>query len=145
MWLRRVTGVAVVVTAVLTLAMYPSMPTTVPTHFNGLGQADDWGPKYSLLIMAGVLLLLVGALDWLSRRPRLFNYPREVTEANAQSLYRIGEQMMVWTNLGCTGIFASLVLSVVAGVNATLLIVPWLAVLLGAVAVGIARMIKVGG
>lgn len=120
------------------LLCYSLLPGTVATHFAASGQADDFGPRWSL---AGVLLLLSVLLALLSRRPRAFNYPTEITESNAQAIYRDGERLMVRTLLGMQLVYAGIAGSVLLSGGAPL-IAGGVAVMVGAVVVGVVRMIR---
>lgn len=52
-------AVLVAVPAAYLLWIYPSLPATIPTHFNIEGQADGWGPKTTLVFT----VLFMGALS----------------------------------------------------------------------------------
>jgi len=69
---RYYLGAATVILAMLiaTAVAYPQLPDTVPIHWNAHGQANGWGPRWSLFlwgpgIMAAIVLLFA-ALPWLS-------------------------------------------------------------------------------
>ncbi|GAA4528510.1 DUF1648 domain-containing protein [Brachybacterium paraconglomeratum] len=143
-WGLRALGVlgALGVTAWI-LARYPSLPDTVATHFDASGQADDWGPKWSILVLAGVMLLLSLGLAALSSRPRAFNYPLEITADNAQTVYREGERLMVWTLLGLVAIYAGIAWSTVLTGGAPLIAVG-VVVMVAAVVIGIIRLVRAG-
>ena len=71
---RYYLGAATVILAMLiaTAVAYPQLPDTVPIHWNAHGQANGWGPRWSLFlwgpgIMAAIVLLFA-ALPWLSPR-----------------------------------------------------------------------------
>jgi uncharacterized membrane protein len=123
------------------LLSYPGLPETVATHFDARGEADDWGPRWSLLVLAGVMVALSLLLAALSGRPRAVNYPTEVTASNAQAVYREGERLMVWTVLAMQLIYLGIAWSVILGGGAAL-IVGGLVGLLGAVVVGIVRLVR---
>lgn len=91
---------------------YDSLPDTVPTHFDFAGEADDWGPKWTVLVLLGVSILTVGLVAWLSARPRWFNYPGDLTETNAQFMYREGERMLVWISVALVAVFYGVILSI---------------------------------
>jgi len=64
---------ALVVTCLLVTAiLYPHMPNRIPTHWNGHGQVDGYGAKWTLFIVdPGIMLGIMGlmaALPWLSPR-----------------------------------------------------------------------------
>lgn len=57
------------------LAFYPGMPDVVPTHWGFDGQADGFGPKYSILILCALppaLLLLLAVIPKID--PRAANF-----------------------------------------------------------------------
>jgi immunity protein, SdpI family len=64
---------------------YPSLPGTVPIHWDAQGHVNGWGPKWSLFLYGpGMMLLMVlmfSALPWLS--PKKF----EVDSFRATYLY----------------------------------------------------------
>ncbi|WP_394214992.1 DUF1648 domain-containing protein [Brachybacterium vulturis] len=125
------------------IGRYPSLPDTVATHFTVSGKADDWGPKWSILVLAGVMLLLSLALAALSGRPRLFNYPVAVTARNAQAFYREGERMLVGTLLGVVLLYLGIAWSVVL-TGGTALTVSGVVLMLAAAITGIVRLVRAG-
>ena len=52
--------------------------------------------------------LLVGLVAWLSCKPHIFNYPLQITERNAQGVYREGERMMVWLLVVLAAVFCGI-------------------------------------
>ena len=139
--LRWVSVLATFAVTAWLMVVYPTLPETVMTHFGPGGEADDWGPKWSLLVIAGVMVLLSLPLAAISTRPRGFNYPVEITESNAQTMYREGERLMVWTLLGMQVLYLGIAWSVILGGGGALLVLG-IAGLLGASAVGIVRMVR---
>lgn len=106
---RIVAALLCAVVVAWALLSWPSLPDTVPTHVDATGTPDAWGPQWTLLVLLGVWVLIQALLTWLSTRPRLFNYPVEVTESNAPRLYLEGERMMVAVCLGVAVVFAGVV------------------------------------
>ena len=139
--LRWISVLAMAAITAWLLIAYPSLPETVATHFGPAGEADDWGPKWSLLVIAGVMVLLSLPLAAISTRPRGFNYPVEITESNAQTMYREGERLMVWTLLFLQVIYFGIGWSVVLGGGGPLLVIG-VAGLLGASILAIVRMVR---
>jgi uncharacterized membrane protein len=138
-WLGVLVALAI---TVWLLVAYPELPATVPTHFDATGTADGWGPRSSVLVLAGVMLVLSVGIALLSARPRILNYPVIVTDHNAQAVHREGERLMVWTLLALQVLYLALAGAVILGGSATALFVIGLAALLGAVAVGIVRVLR---
>lgn len=70
-------GIILLVSAAITLALYPSIPDIIPTHWGPDGQIDGTGPKYMLFVFWGiavfvnVLMLFAKKID-----PKGENYDR---------------------------------------------------------------------
>lgn len=143
-WLRRLTLVAAVAVTVWVLVRYPSMPDTVPVHFASGGEADEWGSKSTVLWLSLIMLVCWGGFHWLSYRSdsRWVNYPTEVTEDNAQTLYRAGEQMMVWPNVGIVVVYAGVAASIIEGMDVLLFGIPGAVLILGGVVAGFVKMFR---
>ncbi len=75
-------------------ATWTTLPDKVPTHFNFAGTPDQWGSKYSLLLLLGVTFGLYLGLSILSRFPHIYNYPFAITDENRQRQYLLARQMM---------------------------------------------------
>lgn len=74
----------------MVILIYKVLPDTVPTHFNSSGEIDGYGVKnkiWNLPISATILYLVITAFSFI---PQYFNYLEEVTEDNAERLYRKG-------------------------------------------------------
>lgn len=142
--LRLLSALAALAITTWIIVRYPSLPQTVPTHFDVSGQADDWGPRWSVLVLAAVMLLLSLGLAVLSTHPRAFNYPLEITARTAQAVYREGERMMVAALVGVQLIYLDIALSVIGGPGAGVLIWIGMTVLVGSVVIGIVRLVRAG-
>lgn len=137
--LRLVSLLGIVALTAYVLWRYPSLPDVVPTHFDFTGQPDDFGNRSSLLWLAGGALGMGALIAWLSGKPNVLNYPGEVTEANAQRLYREGERMMVWVLAGVAVVYFGIVLQTFADTGSAVLVVG-LVVLMGSTMAGLVRM-----
>ncbi len=81
-------GNAGILVMILLVALnWGSLPDTVPTHFNGAGDADGWGSKFTLLILPVIAIFLHILLGVVERKPHLHNYPVRLTEENAPLFY----------------------------------------------------------
>ncbi len=111
-WTRRIRSAALtlMIAAVAAgLIALPFLPDEIPTHFGFTGEANAWGPKWSLVIVLVLWAALQTGLDVLSRHPRFYNYPAPLTSANVQRLYLLGEQMMVWLSASLALVFLGIV------------------------------------
>ena len=95
-----------------------------------------------MLVLGGIMLVLSVGIALLSARPRVLNYPVILTDHNAQAVHREGERLMVWTLLALQVLYLALAGAVILGGSTTALFVIGLAALLGAVAVGIVRVLR---
>ena len=133
------------VTAIVTVTLlvtYPSLPGEVPTHFNGLGEADSFGPRWSVLILAAIFTVIGAVLPFLARKPQLFNLPVRVTEANAQALYREGETMLVFVGVGLSLLYAGIGLAL-HEIGSGIALATGFTVMMGAVLIGLIRTFRV--
>ena len=132
---------AVIAAAVLSVT-YGSLPEVIPTHFNGAGEADAWGPRSSVWGVLAVWFVMQALLAVLSTQPRVFNFPVPVTDANAGYLFREGERLVVLMGVALAAVFTGiLLLSVQSPVGGPVLGLG-LAGLLATLAFGIARLLR---
>ena len=75
-------------------SFWGSIPDRVPLHFGITGAPDRWGSKGELLILLAVSLALYTGLTFISRIPHHFNYPWQITEANAREQYRLSRLLV---------------------------------------------------
>jgi len=73
---------------------FSHLPETLPTHFNGSGQADEYGDKFSFLILPGVALLIYILLTLISLFPYRFNFTVKITPVNALRQYTMATRMV---------------------------------------------------
>jgi hypothetical protein len=107
----RLLGPAIALIGIVAMIIgYLGLPDTVPTHFGITGEADAYGPRWNVLVLAGVWALVQAMVSGLATHPRVFNYPVPVTAENAQRLYREGERMMVWLGLSLAVTFSGIAL-----------------------------------
>lgn len=69
--------------------VYSQLPEIIPTHFNGAGEIDGYGPKYSLLFLPGLATIFILLFVLLKRSlPGLIYLEEGITTANAEKKYR---------------------------------------------------------
>jgi uncharacterized membrane protein len=94
----------------LTLYTFFKMPTTIPTHFNSSGKADDYGNKLIILFLPIIGSVIYFALTKLNNYPHIFNYVTKITEDNAQKQYTIATRSLRVMKLAILIIFSLIIL-----------------------------------
>jgi len=83
----------------LTITNYANLPETIPTHYNGAGQADGFGGKATILTLPLIATVLFVGLTILNKFPHIFNYPTNITQDNSKCKRTSGRTWnLVFTN-----------------------------------------------
>jgi len=103
-WLEKLiqilSFVALLGLIVLTAFSIIHLPERIPTHFNASGLPDGWGGKGALLMLPIIAVILYVAITIIERFSWAYNYAGiEITEKNADYLYRLGRQTLEWVKL----------------------------------------------
>jgi len=75
---------------------YPRLPATIATHFGATGAPDATGPKSSLVPLPVITTLTYLLFTVLIRVPHIYNYPKPITEENAERQYGNAVALMYW-------------------------------------------------
>ena len=73
---------------------YEGLPQIIPTHFNAAGEVNDTGDKMVLFFLPVIGSLMFIAITVLSRYPRIFNFPVDITPENALRQYTNAVRML---------------------------------------------------
>ncbi|MFP3904182.1 MAG: DUF1648 domain-containing protein [Armatimonadota bacterium] len=121
------------------IVIWGDIPETIPVHFNLQGNPDAWGSKSTLGAMPLVAGLMYLFMSYFGARPRMANYPWEITEDNAEDQYRLTRELIIWLKLETMAIFALIIWSMVraAAGTAETLSSPAMTVLVAAIVVTI--------
>lgn len=103
-----VTILVVIVAWWYAFVQYPKLPSVIPTHFDGQGNCDGYGPKWTLFLTTTIGTLLYGILSFIGRYPYGFKYPVPITAENAQRLYAIAARMLRTLKVVLVGVFAAI-------------------------------------
>ncbi|SDH99852.1 DUF1648 domain-containing protein [Agrococcus jejuensis] len=139
--LRIATLVAAAVGIVAALVAFPTLPAVIPTHFGITGEADAFGPRWTLLPLLALWAALQLLFAWVSTHPEWGNLPVAITEANAQRVYRETERMLVLLGAALVVVFGGIVLAIVGLPGQLVLGIGVVAVLVVTV-VGIVRIVR---
>lgn len=107
-WLEVLNIVVIVGALVYLLIRWRDLPSTIPIHFKGSGEADGWGSRSTLLLLPLIAIAPYVLITIISRFPHTFNFPVAVTEQNASELYRLTVQMLSWLKFEMVLLFSSL-------------------------------------
>ncbi|MEM5565553.1 DUF1648 domain-containing protein [Psychroserpens sp. AS72] len=91
---------------VYTVINYGDLADTIPTHFNGKGEADGFGDKVYVWILPIIGVFTFVLLFVLNKYPHIHNYMVNITEENALKNYRFSTRIIRFTNLFVAIIFA---------------------------------------
>lgn len=78
------------IAALITFTL-PTLPDTIPIHFNFQGKADGFGSKYILWLVFGLAFLTYSIFTIISLRPGL--YKSRMTENNIEEQYKLTAKM----------------------------------------------------
>jgi len=102
--------VALLAMWIVLMVTYSGLPDIIPIHYNGLGQADNFGGKSNILILSVIATVIFVVMTILGMFPRVFNYPVKITENNAFLQYRNASRMVRCLKLAIVLVFGYLVL-----------------------------------
>ncbi len=102
---------------VLTITNYTNLPDTIPTHYNGAGQADGFGGKGSILTLPLISTVLFVGLTTLNKFPHIFNYPTNITADNASRQYTNATRLIRYLKFIIVVIFGLIALQTIRNAN----------------------------
>ncbi|WP_432354293.1 DUF1648 domain-containing protein [Sporosarcina sp. A2] len=85
---------ALVAVSTYTIISWKAMPEEVPIHLNGLGEVDNYGSKWTLLLLLFISIGLFAFLEFLERHPEWHNYPSRLNETNALQFYQTSRSLL---------------------------------------------------
>jgi uncharacterized membrane protein len=93
------------------------LPETIPTHYNGAGQADDFAGKRNILTLPLIATILFVGLTVLNKFPHIFNYPTNINEGNAQQQYTNATRMIRYLKFIIVVVFGLIALQTIRNAN----------------------------
>jgi hypothetical protein len=84
---------------------FNDLPDQVPIHFNGAGEADEYGARTTLIFTPLIATMLYAFMTFLNRNPHLFNLPGHVQPHNIEWHYRLTSRLIRVLKLGLVVIF----------------------------------------
>ncbi len=77
-----------------TILSYSELPSTIPIHYNSMGEVDGFSEKVTIITLPLISTILFIGLSILSKFPHVFNYPITITEDNAVRQYTNATRMI---------------------------------------------------
>lgn len=75
--------------------MWRQIPDQIPKHYNGVGEIDSWGSKYTLLFCPIVAVFMYLGIGLLEKYPEIWNTGVEITKKNKVQIYSVIKNMIV--------------------------------------------------
>lgn len=99
-----------VIVWVCTIAFFPTLPSQVPSHYNAVGQVDDFSNKTHIFFVPTIATIIYIGLTILNKYPHIYyKYPAVVTSENAKRLYIAGSRLVRVIKLFTIIIFSAIV------------------------------------
>ena len=90
---------------VMTIFAFTILPESIPTHYNGLGEVDGYGPKATIFFLPVLGTVLFAFLTYIVKKPETFNYTVEITEENALAQYTNATKLLRFMKLALLILF----------------------------------------
>ena len=87
-----------------------TLPETIPTHYNALGQVDNYGSKTLLFLLPAIASIIFVGITKLNKYSHIFNYTVTIKQANAKSQYTAATRLLRILKLICVLVFFLIVL-----------------------------------
>lgn len=101
----------------LTITNYSNLPDTIPTHYNGSGQADGFGGKATILTLPLIATVLFVGMTVLNKFPHVFNYPTKITVDSAMLQYTNATRMIRYLKFVIVVIFGLITFQTIRHAN----------------------------
>ncbi|MEO6131511.1 MAG: DUF1648 domain-containing protein [Saprospiraceae bacterium] len=99
------------------ILIYDNLPDIIPTHFNGMGQINNYGDKMTLFFLPVICSMIFISFSVLNRYPHKYNYPVKITPENALAQYTNATRMLRFLKLTIGIIFFLVVYMVVHAIK----------------------------
>ena len=84
---------------------FSTLPENIPTHYNGMGEVDSYGPKTTIFLLPVLGTVLFTFLTYIIKKPETFNYTVEITEENALEQYTNSTKLIRFMKLALIILF----------------------------------------
>lgn len=97
--------VALVVFWLMNIFAFSTLPENIPTHYNGMGEVDSYGPKTTIFLLPVMGTVLFTFLTYIIKKPETYNYTVEITEENALEQYTNSTKLLRFMKLALLILF----------------------------------------
>ncbi|WP_163527497.1 DUF1648 domain-containing protein [Halobacillus ihumii] len=77
-----------VITLIYLVVIWNKIPETIPVHFNLSGEPDNYGGKWSIIVLPIISLFIWVSFTMLEKYPHVYNYIVTIHERNAEAQYK---------------------------------------------------------
>lgn len=92
---------------------YSRLPQIIPSHIDINGKIDGMGPKFMLLYVPIIGILIHFAISYTNKKPHNFNFPYTINEENAERQYRNSLMMTRIVKLFIQLLFAAITANII--------------------------------
>jgi len=92
---------------------YTKLPDIIPIHYGLNGKPDQFADNRMIWIIPIVETIIYIGLSIFNRYPDIFNYPKKITEENAERLYRFASKMIRVINTEVVLVFSYLTYAII--------------------------------
>jgi uncharacterized membrane protein len=97
--IELISGLSLILMIGFPLYYFSELPDILPRHFNASGVADGFSQKNVIWTLPSIGFVMYIGMFFLSRFPHIFNYPKEITQENAEHQYRIATKLIRTLNM----------------------------------------------
>lgn len=98
---------------IMVIGAYPGLSETIPTHYNGAGEVNGYGPKVTFLSLPAIATVLFMGMTALNRVPHILNYASPITPQNALVQYTGATRLLRYFKLLIVVVFGHLALQTI--------------------------------
>ncbi|WP_426350811.1 DUF1648 domain-containing protein [Alloiococcus sp. CFN-8] len=125
------------------LVFWDNIAQDIPSHYNGVGEADIISSKTSLLFTLAVAWILFIGLTVIERYPQIWNTGVTITENNRERVYRTLKNMLNMIKLTLVGNFFYTIINSSLGLNLSPYFLPvFLILIFGTLTFFIVKLVK---
>lgn len=92
-------------TVLYLLLLWKRLPEKIPTHYNGAGEIDGYGSRFTIWLTPVSMILMYLFISFLEKHPNWWNTGVTVTKKNSEKVYAVLKNMIVTLKLVLVLIF----------------------------------------